>query len=144
MNIPEIESLWRVDSIIDQFKLSTEALKIPNLHSNYYEIYIKERLVLLKMKESHKELEDILFRFYQKNLTSDELKEYDLEYDDRKVLKPDIPRAVGVHKENISAKLKVGIQIEKVEFLKSIIQQINSRSFHIRDAIEFKKFESGG
>jgi len=39
MNIDEIQTLWEQDSKIDPDNLHTESIKIPSLHSKYYNIY---------------------------------------------------------------------------------------------------------
>lgn len=143
MKLEEIETMWAIDSNIDQFKLADESLKIPKLHAKYYQIYVREKLTYSKLKENQKVLEEILTGYFAKTLTDEELDEYGLVYSDKKVLKPDIPKAVAVHKDMIDFNLKMAMVYEKVEFLKSIIQQINNRSFIIKDAIQFKMFEAG-
>lgn len=52
MNIDEIQSLWEQDSKIDPDNLHTESLKIPSLHSKYYNIY--NNILLLKKLEENK------------------------------------------------------------------------------------------
>lgn len=144
MKLEEIEQMWAVDSHIDEFKLDDESLKIPKLHSKYYHMYIREKLALAKLREDQKKLEDVLIGFYSKTLTDEELEKYGLEYEDKKILKPDVPRAVACNNEMIQHNLKTAMVAEKVDFLKSIIQQIGNRSFIIKDAIQFKIFQAGG
>ena len=56
MKIEEIESLWSEDSIITDIDLSREASKIPQLHAKYYQIYIREKMILLKYRNEYKKL----------------------------------------------------------------------------------------
>jgi hypothetical protein len=39
MDINEIQKMWKEDSKIDPDNLHLESLKIPQLHSKYYEIF---------------------------------------------------------------------------------------------------------
>lgn len=143
MNIEELQSEWAADAQIDKKALDDEALKIPKLHSKYYHVFISERLKLMALKNQLIELEHILDQFYQKTLTMEELEEYGLEYEDKKVLKPDVPKWIQSNKDVIKLKTKIGLANEKVDFLKSILNQLGNRSFLIRDAIEFAKFTAG-
>lgn len=144
MRFEEIQTQWASDARIDKASLTDESLKIPLLHAKYYEMYVQEKLKLTNLKAQVVELEHILEQYYAKTLTASELKEYGLEYIDKTVLKTDIPKWVQSNRDNIKLKQKVAVQQEKVDFLKSILQQISTRSFAIRDAIEFLKFQSGG
>lgn len=72
------------------------------------------------------------------------MEEYGLEYPDKKILKPDIPRHIAAHEDVVKLNLRIALQADKVDFLKSVLQTINGRSFQIRDAIEWKKFVAGG
>ena len=46
MNLDEIQASWAEDSKLDPDNLHNESIKIPSLHSKYYNIY--NNIVLLK------------------------------------------------------------------------------------------------
>ena len=50
MNINEIQSMWKDDSFVDPDNLHLESLKIPQLHSKYYEIFNNVLLLHLHFK----------------------------------------------------------------------------------------------
>ena len=52
MNLDEIQSSWAEDSKLDPDNLHNESIKIPSLHSKYYNIY--NNIVLLKKMEENK------------------------------------------------------------------------------------------
>ena len=54
MILKDIQELWAEDSRIDRYKLTEESLKIPMLHSKYYEIYMIEKSLLNKETEKLK------------------------------------------------------------------------------------------
>ena len=143
MTLEEIEALWAEDCQIDKTRLGDESLRIPKLHSYYYNIYVRERLSLGKMQDSQRELQYVLEQFFAKTLTDKELEEYGLVYGDKKVLKPDIPKAVANYKDMVTLNMKILMQKEKVEFLKSVMDMIKNRSFQIKDAVTMVMFEHG-
>lgn len=143
MDIVQIEDEWNKDSTIDGTDLFHASLKIPKLHSKWSSILLRERVLLAKMKSEHDSLEHLLEQFYSRTLTSEELKEYGLVYPDKMIMKPDVSKWVSNHKENVSTKLKIGLQHEKIKFIESIIGQISQMSFNIRNAIEDAKFKNG-
>lgn len=143
MNFQDIETLWASDAHIDSNRLDKEALNIPKLHAKYYSIYTKEKASLYSLKEQLLLLEHKLDLYYSSQMTLDEMKDLGLEPLDKRILKPDVSRWISVNNEVILLKQKIGIQNEKIEFIKSILQQINQRSFIIKDAIAFQKFQAG-
>ena len=144
MKIEDLEKLWAEDSKINEKDLAAEALRIPVLHQKWYGIFMNEKLLLMKIKNEADQLELILDGFFQKTLTAEELKDNRLEYSEKKVLKPDIPRAINVHPRMVEIKLKLGLQSEKCEFVRDILKMIHGRSFIIKDAIQWKIFQAGG
>jgi len=56
MNIEEIMKLWEEDTNIDKTEIGDEAIKVPKLHSKYYNILIKEKLLLRKLEAEMKQL----------------------------------------------------------------------------------------
>ena len=48
INLDEIQDMWRRDSKLDPDNLHLESLKIPGLHSKYYDLY--NQLKLLRVK----------------------------------------------------------------------------------------------
>ena len=56
MTIDEILENWQVDVKIDKTELGDEALNIPKLHHKYYQIYVKEKLILRKQESEMKQL----------------------------------------------------------------------------------------
>lgn len=143
MKLEQLEAEWLADSKITSNDLGNEALKIPFLHHKWYKFMIEERILLHKLKEDIAEKEFMLEGFFAKTLTVEELHANNLTYTDKKILRPDIPRHIAIHPIIINLKLKLSLQYEKCEYLKDIIKMIHSRSFLIKDAIEWHKFSNG-
>lgn len=143
MKIEEIESLWSEDSIITDIDLSREASKIPQLHAKYYQIYIREKMILLKYRNEYKKLKLEKHEFLI-NPTEDKFNDGWKLPAQGKILKNEIHTYLDGDDLILQQELKIGIQEEKVAFLKSIIDSINTRNFIIKNMIEDRRFMAGG
>jgi hypothetical protein len=143
LKLNEILALWETDSKVDSVELDKESLKIPSLHNKYLKIYSKENLQLKMMNHDFKEMERDKFEYYSGKMSKEDL--YDRGWDqfDIKLLKQDIPRYLEADRELIRGLLKIDYQKEKVETVKSIMANINGRSFYINNAITWQKFLNG-
>ena len=56
MTIDEILEHWQKDTKIDRTELGEEAINIPKLHHKYYEIFVKQRMLLRKLEAEMKQL----------------------------------------------------------------------------------------
>lgn len=144
MNIEEIMELWNTDTNIDKTELGDESLKIPKLHSKYYNILIKERLVLRKYYEDMKKLKLDKYEFFTQG-PSEETRDKGWRLPPKgMILKGDIPMYMDADQDVIDLTLKIGLQQEKVDLLESIIKTIINRNFVIKNAIEWNRFTMGG
>ena len=137
MRFEDIENMWKEDSVIDPDDLHIEALKIPQLHSKYYEIQNKV-YALKKVKEAeYSDLYKRKFLYYSgKEVDSNNPFPY-------KILKTDVPVFLESDEELVKAKAKVGYCEYLLGYLADIIKMIHSRSFQIRDSIEWSRFVAG-
>mgnify|MGYP000532844702 CR=1 FL=1 len=143
MQLDEILSEWRKDSEIDRTELGEEALKIPKLHSKYYNIYATERLQLRKLETDFKVLQKLKYEYFSGTLDYEELKDQGWEPNNLKILRADIPQYIDSDKDIIELTLKIAYQKEKVEFLDNAIRTLNTRGYNIRAAIDWEKFKVG-
>lgn len=143
MNLEQIETEWAKDSEINLDDLSNEAVTIPKLHSKYHKMLTRERMRAHSNETKRKQLEHLLTMYYSNRLTTKEMQYYELPPLDKTYIKQDIPHCVDTHPDMVELKKSMSINQEKIELLKSILSQIHQRSFQIRDAIEFRKFQAG-
>lgn len=143
MDIEAIEKLWVKDCQIDRLELARASANIPKLHAKYNHILTTEQKKLIELKETLRSLEFILTEFYGKHLSQSEIDEYELgEYPDKHILKTDVHKWVSHHPDVIEIKKEIGLQIVKVDYVKSIIKEASSMSFQIRNIIEWEKFRN--
>ena len=143
LKLNEILALWETDSKVDSVELDKESLKIPSLHNKYLKIYSKENLQLKMMNHDFKEMERDKFEYYSGKMSKEDLNDRGWDQFDHKLLKQDIPRYLESDRELIRGLLKIDYQKEKVETVKSIMANINGRSFYINNAITWQKFLNG-
>lgn len=144
VKLEEIQTLWDKDSVINPSALDSALLNIPILHAKYYRIYIDERNKLSIMKSKLTALALDKFEFFTQGETK-ETREKGWNLPSRGVLlKQDADRYIETDSDIVNMTINVGIQSEKVEFLKSIISSLRDRGFNIKSAIEFLKFTNGG
>lgn len=143
MNIDEILEQWQDDVNVDKTELGDEALKIPKLHHKYYQIYVKEKLILRKYDSDLKRLKLDKYEFLTQG-PNEETKEKGWKLPPKgMILKGDIPMYLDADEDVINLSLKIGLQQEKIELLESIIKTIINRGFLIKSAIEWQKFTMG-
>lgn len=143
MTIDEILENWNVDSQIDKTELGEEALKIPKLHHKYYQIYVKEKMILRKQESDMKQLKLDKYEFLTQG-PNEETKDRGWKLPPKgMILKSDIPMYLDSDQEIINQSLKIGYQQEKIELLDSIIKTVMNRNFIIRNAIDWQKFTMG-
>ncbi|AGS81049.1 UvsY-like protein [Caulobacter phage Cr30] len=147
MKLEEIQQKWNEDSEIDEHNLATESTKIPKLHSKYFAIFSRERLLLRKMEIDLKELSALRYEFYTASLDDETIEKmgWTQEWRDfgKKVLKGDVNRYLESDKYLNKKMLEIAYQKEKVLFCESIIDTIKYRSNTIRNAIDFLRFTNG-
>lgn len=143
MNIDEILENWNVDSKIDKTELGDAALDIPKLHHKYYQIYVKEKMLLRKQESEMKQLKLDKYEFLTQG-PNEETKDRGWKLPPKgMILKGDIPMYLDADQDIINMSLKIGYQQEKLELLDSIIKTVMNRNFIIRNAIDWQKFTMG-
>lgn len=144
LKIEDIEAEWGKDCIINESNLAEEAAKIPKLHHKYYQVLVRALLQLKKQTEELKVLERDKYLYYTGNMTVEEINERKWEQFDRVLAKMDVDRFLEADRDVIEAKLKCGLIDEKVNYLKSIISNINNRNYLIRSMLDWLRFSNGG
>jgi len=140
MNLDEIQLLWAEDSKLDPDNLHNESIKIPSLHSKYYNIY--NNIVLLKKMEENKYkiLKKEKWLYYTGKADPEVYKTNPF---DHKVLKPDIEKYMDADEEIMRIISKIDYYQTMLSFLDSILKTILNRTYQIKNAIEFMRFTAG-
>ena len=143
MKLEEIQKEWAGDCKPNKDELDNESLKTPELHNKYWKIYSRERMLKKKLELEHKVLVKNKKEYYCGELSQEELASFGWEQFDLIVLKSDLSLYMDSDNDIIESKMKIHMQAEKVDYLESILQSLNGRSFIIKNAIDFLKFTNG-
>ena len=117
-------------------------LKIPNLHSKYYKIYLREKVQLKSEEQEYKQYYKIKYEYYTGKMSQEDLRENGWE-PFQFLLKNDLQVYIDSDTDISERLLKLQVQREKVDLLESIIKTLNTRGFLIKNAVDFIKFTSG-
>jgi hypothetical protein len=143
MTFEELQDEWDQDSTLNSTNIGEESIRTPKLHAKYLRIHSKEKMKLLSLQHRYKILRGEKKEFFI-NPTKEVMQEKNWKIPERgKILKSDIESFLDIDPEILDLELKIGVQQEKVEYLKSILQSINGRSFIIKNFIEERKWLQG-
>lgn len=143
MTLDKIYELWGEDSNIDITDLGNESLKATKLHHKYFQILSAERMLYRKQEADMKVIRLEKHEFFTQG-PSDETKNKGWKLPPiGRVLKSDTNNYIDADKDIQELTLKMGIQIEKVDLLESIIKNIMARNFQIKSALDWQKFTNG-
>ena len=141
MNLEQIQEMWEKDSKIDPDNLHDESLKIPQLHSKYYTLYNTITLLRERAREQYSKVRLERYNYYTGKATAEVYAEEPFPY---KVREKD---AIQRHLEADDKMNKVDMKIKyydmMLKFLEEIIRNISGRTYQIKNAIEWNKFQAG-
>ena len=141
MNLEQIQEMWERDSKIDPDNLHDESLKIPQLHSKYYTLYNTITLLREKAREQYSKVRLERYNYYTGKATAEVYAEEPFPY---KVREKD---AIQRHLEADDKMNKIDMKIKyydvMLKFLEEIIRNISGRTYQIKNAIEWNKFQAG-
>lgn len=144
MLIDEIIKNWEIDCNIDDQDIGAAALKSPNLHAKYLRLMIDYKLKKVKYKTNYDELKLTKIKYYKGHLTTPELKELNWEPFQYRILKGEYDEHLAGDSDLQKINAKIEYCTSAIYILESILQEIKSRSFHTRVAMDWVRFRAGG
>ena len=141
MNLEKIQEMWLKDSVIDPDNLHDESLKIPQLHCKYYTLYNTITLLREKAKDSYNKTRLERYNYYTGKASAEVYVEEPFPYKVRE--KDAIQRHIEADEKLNAIDLKVKYYDVMLKFLEEIIRNVSNRTFQIKNAIEWNKFQSG-
>lgn len=144
MLIDEILKNWEIDCNIDEDNVGGSAMKTPNLHAKYLRLLIDYKLKKIQYKSKYDEKRLLKIKLIKGHLTTEELKELGWEPFQFRILKGDQEEHLAGDKDLQSLDNKIEYCSSAIYVLESILQEIKSRSFHTRVAMDWIRFRAGG
>jgi len=141
IDLPTLQEMWEKDSVIDIDNLHTESLRIPVLHSKYFDTY--NTLLLLRKKAEQQ----------RKNIRHERYEYFSGKADPEVYVENPFPKKIR-DKDTMSKYLdadeklsNVSMKIEyydvMLRYIEEILKQITNRTYQIKNSIEFMRFTSG-
>ena len=139
MDLERIQRMWQKDSVIDETLLDEASLKIPQLHSKYLDIYNDTRLLSIKATQELKLIKHKQGLYYSGKDVPEDAEPFN-----HKVMKSDVPTWVAVDEKVMRVEAKLEYYDVVLHTLSEILKQIQNRNYLIKNAIEWRRFTSGG
>ena len=141
MNLEQIQEMWEKDSKIDPDNLHDESLKIPQLHSKYYTLYNTITLLRERAREQYNKVRLERYNYYTGKATAEVYAEEPFPYKVRE--KDAIQRHLEADDKMNKVEMKIKYYDIMLKFLEEIIRNISGRTYQIKNAIEWNKFQAG-
>ena len=141
MNLEKIQEMWQKDSVIDPDNLHDESLKIPQLHSKYYTLYNTITLLREKARTQYTKIKLERYNYYTGKAEPEVYAEDPFPYKVRE--KDAIQRHLEADEKLTTIDLKIRYYDTQLKFLEEIIKNISNRTFQIKNAIEWNRFQAG-
>ena len=134
MDFDKIIEEWKQDCPIDDTTLDKESVKIPTLHGKYLELHSREKIFLNYLEVEYKKRYREKWEYYSGKAE----KPFQL-----KLLKTDLHIYLDSDDKLCELKEKIDTQKQKVRYVESVIKSLETRSFHITNAINWRKVTAG-
>ena len=141
MNLENLQDMWRSDSKLDEDLHDNDSLAIPQLHMKYMEFHNKYSLMKKERDIEMKRLIKEKWLYYKGKAPSSIYKE--MPFDLKLTTKEEISMFIEADDDIAKLKYKIEYIDQVLFFLDSVLRMINNRTYHIKNAIEWKKFQSG-
>lgn len=135
-----VKQSWAQDCVFDEDRLDSESLKIPSLHAKYHDFYCRYKLILEENKIKLNALYKEKWLYYTGKADPEVYKEKPF---DLKVLKGDLDLFIDSDDDITKQKMKIAYFETLINYLEGVLKQIANRTFHIKNALEHRRFEAG-
>ena len=136
-----IQTKWEEDSKIDQDNLHTESLNVPVLHAKYFDLYNN---IFLLMKKAQQQRKNIRHERYEYFSGKADPEIYIKNPFPKKIRDKDTMQKYLDADEKLSTVcLKIDYYDTMLVYIESILKQITNRTYQIKNAIEFMRFNAG-
>jgi hypothetical protein len=140
--LDELLNMWAADSVIDRTEPGKALINIPQLHSKYLNILSRHRLLAKEADFKYSRMKKIKWEYYTGKLDDDQLQQHGWEPFPF-VLKSEITTYFESDEDLNRLTAQKMLHEEIVEVCQSILKELNSRTFQLRDFIAWERFIQG-
>lgn len=140
-DLDEIQKMWEKDAHIDMDNLHDESIKVPALHAKYFEMYNTVVLLKKKAEQSRKNVRHERYEYFTGKADPDVYLENPFP---KKIRDKDtLQKYLDADDKLSQISLKVEYFETIINYLESILKVIQNRTYQIKNAIDFLKFQAG-
>jgi hypothetical protein len=140
--LDELLETWRQDCDIDRTEPARALLDIPKLHSKYLNILSRHRLLSKESEFKYNKMKKLKWEYYTGKLDKDQLEKHNWQPFPF-VLKSDITTYLESDEDINKHIAQKALHDEIVDVCSSILKELNSRTFQLRDFIAWERFIQG-
>ena len=140
-DLDTIQEMWEKDAKIDRDNLHDESLNIPSLHAKYFQIYNTIFLLRKKAEQQRKNLRHERYEYFSGKADPDV---YIQNPFPKKIRDKDtMTKYLDADEKLSNASLKIEYYDTMLVYLERILKVIQNRTYQIKNAIEFMRFNAG-
>ena len=140
-DLDTIQEMWDNDAKIDRDNLHDESLNIPSLHAKYFQIYNTIFLLRKKAEQQRKNIRHERYEYFSGKADPDV---YIQNPFPKKIRDKDtMTKYLDADEKLSNASLKIEYYDTMLTYLESILKVVQNRTYQIKNAIEFMRFNAG-
>ena len=144
MNLDKVQEEWQKDSELHRDLpelLANESLETSRLHSKYIAYYNQFRMMLTECETKLHKMKLEKWQYYSGKAPAEVYEEEPFPYKVRE--KDAIQRHMDADEKLTKIDMKIRYYDVTLKFLEEIIRNISGRTYQIKNAIEWQKFQAG-
>ena len=141
IDLETLQKMWNEDSKIDPDNLHTESLNIPTLHAKYYDLYNNLMLLRKKAEQQKKNIRHERYEYYSGKADPDVYIQNPFPKKIRD--KETMAKYLDADERLSGVSLKCEYYDVMLKFIEDILKMIYQRTYHVSNAIEYMRFQSG-
>jgi len=140
--LDDLLEMWRTDSIIDRTEPGKALINIPQLHSKYLNILSRHRLLSKESEFKYNKMKKLKWEYYTGKLDQDQLNKHGWEPFPF-VLKSELTTYLESDEDINKHIAQKVLHDEIVEVCSSILKELHSRTFQLKEFITWERFIQG-
>jgi len=141
IDLETIQEMWEKDSKMDPDNLHTESLNVPVLHAKYFDLYNTINLLKKRAEQQKKRIRHERYEYFTGKADPEIYLENPFP---KKVRDKETLQGYLDSDEKLSQIcLKIDYYETLLNYIESILKVIQNRTYQIKNAIEFIKFQAG-
>ena len=141
IDLESLQKMWEEDSEIDKDNLHDESLKIPQLHAKYFDLYNTIFLLRKKADQQRKNIRHERYEYFSGKADPEVYVENPFP---KKIRDKDtMTKYLDADEKLSTSSLKIEYYDTMLTYIESILKVIQNRTYQIKNAIEFMRFQSG-